>query len=164
MQVKYLPKTGMRRPPKDLPEYHFSVLDCSIKQKLVPSRKLEDTLVRIHIHFTTGAFNLLKEAGKFQGVSRGHQTYTVSQYSNLDHLLGEQWHLRVSNINGDFSMAILKTVRFYIMEPKPLLDFNAIKTSTGDLSLDPFYIHQQLSLVFQFVRQDGSKVQLLEFL
>jgi len=154
----------MRRQPDDLPEYHFSVLACNIKQKLVPSRKMEDPLIRIHIHFTTGAFNLLKEAGKSQGVSRGHQTYAISQYSDLDNLLGEQWHLRVSNINGGFSMAILKTIPFYIMEPKPLLDFNAAKTSAGDVSLDPFYIHQQLSLVFQFVRQDGSKRQLLELL
>ena len=89
---------------------------------------------------------------------------TVSEYSDLDLLLGEQWHLRVFYINGDFSMAILKKIRLYTMESKPLLDFNATKTSTGDVSLDPFYIHQQLSLVFQFVGQHGSKAQLLELL
>ena len=162
-QIKYLPKTVARREP-DLPEYHFSVLACSIKQKLVPSRKLEDPLVKISIHFTNGAFKLLKQAGKSHGVSRGHQVYTVSQYSDLDDLLGQQWHLRVSNSNGDFSMAVLQTIRFYIMEPKPLLDFNAIKTSAGEVSCDPFYIQQQLSLIFQFVRQDGSKAQLLQLL
>lgn len=77
-QIKYLPKTGARQEPDDLPEYHFSVLACSIKQKLVPSRKLEDLLVKINLHFTKSAFKLLKEAGKYQGVSCGHHIYTVS--------------------------------------------------------------------------------------
>ena len=109
---------------------------------------MEDLLVKIKIHFTKGAFNSLNQVGKSQGVSHGHQVYTVSQHSNLDDLLGGQWHLQMSNSDGDFSMAILQTIRFYKLEPKPLLDFNATKTSAGEVSFDPFNIQQQLSLIF----------------
>ena len=165
-QIQYTPlRTGMRREPDALPEYHFSVLACNIKQKLVPSRKIEDPLVKVQIPFTTSTFKLLKEAGKSLGISHGHHVYTISQYSDLNDLLGNQWHFRVANCNGDFSLVMLETIRFYIVEPKPLLDFSATKTSTDhELSLVAFYTQQQSSLVFKFVRKDGNKRQLLELL
>ena len=125
---------------------------------------MEDPQVKIQLTFDNSVFTLLKDAGKPVGISRGHQVYTIRQYSDLDDLLGNQWHFRLANINGDFSYAMLETIRFYTMKPKPLFDFNATKTSRGDLSLVPFYTEKQTSLVFQFVRKDGNKRQLLELL
>lgn len=164
-QIKYVPSRSItQQEPDSISEHHFSVLACRIKQKLVPSRKTEDPLVKVQIPFKKSAFMVLKNAGKSLGNSRGHHIYTISQYDNLNDLLGDQWHIRIANSNGDFSVAMLETIRFYLMEPKPLLDFNATKTSTGELSLIPVYTQQQLSLVFQFVRQDGNKRKLLELL
>ncbi len=33
--------------------------------------------------------------------------YSISHYNDQDKLLGNQWHMRMLNINGDFSYAIL---------------------------------------------------------
>ena len=97
---------------------------------------------------------------------RGSQVYGIQQYEDLDLLLGEQWHLRVVNINGDFSCALLKTVQFYAMHPKSILDFSvdvSQATSSG-LTLTPYFIKQQPTLIFQFVRKDMNKCQLINLL
>ena len=88
----------------------------------------------MHIPFTKREFRLLENAGKLLGTSRGHHEYGITQYSDLDNLLGIQWHFRVANINGDFSLSVLETIQFYLMKPKLLLDFNATKTTAGELS------------------------------
>ena len=164
-QIKYVPsKSIVQQEPDSIPEHCFSVLTCRIKQKLIPSRKTEDPLVKIQMPFNKRAFMTLRKVGKSLGSSRGHQVYTISQYNNFNDLLGDHWHIRIANSNGDFSLVMLETIRFYVTEPKSLLDFNVTKTSTGELSLTPFYTQQQLSLVFQFVKQDGNKRQLLELL
>lgn len=137
-QIRYVPlRSSIRQEPHSLLEHDFSMLACNIKQKLVPSRKTEEPLVKLQLPFTKSAFRLLKEVGKSLGISRGHQVYTISEYSDLDDLLGNQWYVRVANSNGDFSLAMLETISFYMMEPKPLLDFHPTKTSTIELSLVP---------------------------
>ena len=40
--------------------------------------------------------------------------YSISHYNDLDELLGNQWHMRVLNINGDYFYAILGTVSFHL--------------------------------------------------
>ena len=54
----------------------------------------------------------------------GHQAYGIKNYKDLDELFGEQWHVRIVNVNGDFSCALLNTIQFYTMQPKPILDFS----------------------------------------
>ena len=106
------------KPPSSLPDETLSLtlaLACSIKQKLVPSRKLEDPAVRIQIPFDSATFQLLQQKGKNVGMWRGQHQYTISKYSDLDELLREHWYIRVVNINGDFSYAILATIRFYLI-------------------------------------------------
>ena len=95
---------------------------------------------------------------------RGQHKYTISKYSDLDELLGDHWYIRVVNINGDFSYAILATIRFYLTQPRPLLDFTFKQSSTGELELVPAYTEQQQAIVFTFVRGDGNKNKLKEFL
>ena len=92
------------------------------------------------------------------------------QYEDLDELFGEQWHLRIVNINGDFSCALLKTIQFYATCPKPILDFSINTTHAksllqGDeLTLTPYFTAQQPAVVFQFVKKDGGKCQLINLL
>ncbi len=95
---------------------------------------------------------------------RGHHVYTIANYKDLDDLLGEQWHMRVANVFGDFSYAILTTIRFYLTRPRPLLDFKVSEGSAGELEFVPVYTEQQMALVFQFVRGDGNKRKLTDFL
>ena len=142
----------------------ISALACTIKQKLVPSRKHKDPAVRIQMPFDSCSFQLLQRKGKNVGTFRGNKNYTVVKYSDLDELLGERWHIRVVNVNGDFSYAILETIRFYLTQPRPLLDMDFKQNSTGELELVPFFTEQQKTIVFTFVRGDGNKNKLKEFL
>ena len=152
------------KPSRPSPELSLlSVLACSIKQKLNPSRK-EDSAVRIQFPFDTENFQLLKQKGKALRKSRGHDIFTLQQYSDLDELLGERWFLRIANTNGDFSYVILCTIRFYITQPRPILDFNCEHQADGQLTFVPFYVEQQQALVFTFVRGDGNKRKLSNFL
>ena len=156
----------------DLQSHNFATLACCIKQKLIPSRKTEDPKVRIQIPFVESSFNLLKRKGVLLDLRiNGHQTYGIKDYNDLDELLGEQWHLRVVNVNGDFSCALLKTVQFYALQPKPILDFSINPTlpesllqANADLVFVPYFTLQQPAIVFQFVKKDGGKRKLIDLL
>ena len=84
-------------------------LACSIKS-LKPSRS-EEAEVRIQVPCDLGTFRLLQHKGILAGRRRGGFTddtlskeqYTITCYSDLDELLGEKWHFRVTNPIGDFS-------------------------------------------------------------
>ena len=141
----------------------FSALGSFIKQKLVPSGGKDDPAVRIQLPCAHETFQLLKRRGRSLGKSRARNTYTISNYCDLNSLLGEGWHLRVTNTNGDFCHVILETIRFYMMRPRPLLDFEARGRTAEDMELVPFYTEQPTALVFQFVKKDGNRRQLVAF-
>ena len=90
--------------------------------------------------------------------------FTIRNYSDLNDLLGEGWHLRVANTNGDFSHVIIETIQFYMMCPRPLLDFEVAGRTTESLEFTPFYTEQPTALVFQFVKKDGNKRELISFI
>ncbi len=160
-EIAYKPSCSCRATDADLSL--TSALACAIKQKLVPRRKLEDPAVRIQLPFDSATFQLLQAKGKLLTSSRGNKVYTVEEYNDLDELLGERWHIRVANIYGDFSYVILSTIRFYLTQPAPLLDFDVRQHDT-ELQFEPFYLPQQMALVFQFVRGDGNKHKLTQLL
>ena len=146
---------------------NLSMLACSIKQKLVPG-KTEDPKVRIQLPFDRSSMELLKQQAVPLTSHRGHQGYGIKAYKDLNELLGEQWHLGVANINGDFSYAMLQTIQFHVFYPKPLFDFTPclLRTRQDDpeLSLTPYYTEQQLELSFNFVRMDGNRRDLMNLL
>ena len=156
----------------DLQSHNFATLACCIKQKLIPSRKTEDPKVRIQIPFVESSFNLLKRKGVLLDIRiNGHQTYGIKDYNDLDEVLGAQWHIRVVNVNGDFSCALLRTVQFYALQPKPILDFSintslpeSLLQANADLAFVPYFTPQQPAIVFQFVKKDGGKRKLIDLL
>ena len=147
------------KPPKQLahePDFSLlSVLACSIKKSLTVSRKA-DSAVRIQLPFDMTEFQRLVEKGKSLGNSR----YGLQSYSDINELLGDKWHLRIININGDFSYVILETVRFYLIRPKPIIEFDVENSDDStNLRFTPVY-----SLVFKFVRGNGNSKKLSKFL
>ena len=177
-QIQYKPVLEPPSPSEseesvDLQSHNFATLACCIKQKLIPSRKTEDPKVRIQIPFVVSSFNLLKRKGVLLHKQiNGHQAYGIKNYKDLDELFGEQWHVRIVNVNGDFSCALLNTIQFYAMQPKPILDFNVNTYTTHAASLPanteltfvPYFTPQQPTVVFQFVKVDGGKCQLIDLL
>ena len=79
---------------------------------------------------------------------------------DIDDLLGEGWLLRVANTNGDFSHLIL---RYYMRCPTPLLNFEP-RGRTEEIELVPFYTEQPTVIVFQFVKTDGNRRELISFM
>ena len=78
----------------------------------------------------------------------GLDIYGIGQYSDLNSFLGEGWHMRALNERLDFCYVNLGTVKFYLHERKPLLEFNASgarKFQYGGPSL------------FRFIRMDGVR-------
>ena len=145
----------------ELPPSHLSA--CYIKQKLLP-RKLDDPAVKVYMPYSIEAFQEIAVRGKSVGVVRGYEHYTIQDYEALADLLGEQWYLRIANTNGDFSYVILETVDFHLFQPKPLLDYSAVRDPNGSLKFQPAYIDQGHSLCFSFVHGDGNRHKLEEFL
>ena len=145
----------------ELPPSHLSA--CYIKQKLLP-RKLDDPAVKVYMPYSIEAFQEIAARGKSVGVVRGYEHYTIQDYEALADLLGEQWYLRIANTNGDFSYVILETGDFHLFQPKPLLDYSAVRDPNGSLKFQPAYIDQGHSLCFSFVHGDGNRHKLEEFL
>ena len=99
---------------------NLSMLACCIKQKLVPA-KTEDPQVRTQVPFNNNSRELLKQHIVLLTTKhRGYEGYGIKDYKDLNELLGDQWHIRVVNVNGDFSYAMLQTIQFHAFYPKPL--------------------------------------------
>ena len=110
-KIQFKPITCSLTSCEDLQPCDFTTLACCIKQRLVPTRKMEDPKVRIQISFSDDLFNLMKRIGMvLERQIRGSQVYGIQQYEDPDELLGEQWHLRVVSINGNFSCALLSVL------------------------------------------------------
>ena len=71
--------------------------------------------------------------------------------------------MSVANTNGDFSYVILETICYYMMRPNPLLDFEP-RGRTEEIELMPFYSEQPTVIVFQFVKTDGNRRELISFI
>lgn len=50
--------------------------------------------------------------------------YTIQQYSDLNDLLGDRWHVRGLNGAGDYCYVIKDTVEFYLYNRRPLVDYS----------------------------------------
>lgn len=148
----------------EVPEFSFfTELLGKVKSKLVPSRK-EDPSVRLQIPFDKDLFHsTLAVSGTRVQDCWQKIVYTIARYNVLNKYLGENWHLRVNNVYGDFSYAVLDIVRYHLHRVKPLLDFD-VSQQHDQLAFIPVYIEQGYHLVFSFVRRDGNACKLKQML
>ena len=143
--------------------YVFSLyreLALRIKQCLTSSRK-SSPVVKIEMSFDKVQYDGgLKLYGQLKCTRRGNTVYTIQQYSDLDNLLGMNWHWRCLNEAGDFCFVNLSTVSFYLRKRRPLVELvpdslpNSFKNCVHD---------QGYTLVFSFVREDGVQSQIHTF-
>ena len=146
-------------PPRvDPVNFSFSNLLCAIKKQLKPSR--EDPTIRIQLPFEEEDCEFLIQKGT---KCKNSNQFKMNSYSELDGVLGEDWHYRVVNTRGDFSFIVLETVRFHVYRPKPILEY-VPKLKDSKLQYIPAYTHQQTQLVFSFVRREGNSCKLVDFL
>ena len=134
---------------------HFE-LGHKIKQMLTCSRKASP-LVLITMPFDLSLFNGgLKAAGKPSKTVNGNQRYTLARYQDVAHLLGEDWHFRGLNINGDYAYVELKTVEFYLQKRHQMVEY--FPTTNGSMVMKGSYNLGKASYVlkFKFVRNYGT--------
>ena len=140
--------------------YVFSLyreLALRIKQCLTSGRK-SSPIVKIGMSFDKVQYDGgLKLYGQLKCNCRGNTVYTIQQYSDLDNLLGMNWHWRCLNEAGDFCFVNLSTVSFYLRKRRPLVELvpDSLPNSFKDCVHDQGY-----TLVFSLVREDGVQSQL----
>ena len=52
----------------------------------------------------------------------------MREYSDLNDILGDDWHFRVVNEARDFSYAILESIAFHYCTSRPLMEYEVEKT------------------------------------
>ena len=127
-------------PPQKLVD-SSSPFEALVKKKLVPSN--EDPSVRIQLPFDLESWRILLEVSKRDG----EREHTITQYSDLDDLMGEDWHYRVYNTRGDFAYAMLETIQFHLFHPKPILEYSVTLDQGKKLHYTPTYTMQGPQLV-----------------
>ncbi len=93
----------------------------------------------------------LKMKGKFKRQIRVVEHYTIDVYSDLDSLLGSNWHYRGLNSAGDFCYVMFN---FYLYHKRPLIHY--IEKENKPVKV---CVPQGYTLVFQYVRGDGPPSQ-----
>ena len=51
------------------------------------------------------------------------QRYKIRKFIDLNSLLGNNWHFRGLNSNGDYGYVILETIEFYIQKSRPISEY-----------------------------------------
>jgi len=94
----------------------------------------------------------LKMAGTPIKMVGGVQYYGIHKYRDINHLLGDNWHYRGLNNQGDYGYAIRNTVQFYVKKYRPLIEYvPSSNGSTTKCSHDVgYYLH------FSFVQGYGN--------
>lgn len=105
-------------------DYGFTQdLALKIKSSLSSQRKANPA-VRIEMMYDKRTFDEgLRMKGKFKQQIRGVEHYTIDAYSDLDSLLGCNWHYRGLNSAGDFCYVLPGTVDFYLCRRRPLIHY-----------------------------------------
>ena len=114
------------------------------------SSKRESPAVRIETCIDMDIYQVyLSDIGVVRE-SRGRNVHYLNNNRQLCNILGNKWHERILNINGDFCYVIAGTVQFWLHEKNPVKEF----VYMGD-TLFESHIQNDLELIFTFVRGDG---------
>jgi len=92
----------------------YQELAIKIKQALTCGRK-QSPLVKINMGFDCLLFRGgLQTAGTPTRCVQESQRYKVEHFSDLDSLLGHNWHYRGINPHGDYAYIVLDSIEFYL--------------------------------------------------
>lgn len=69
----------------------------------------------------------------------GYQWYKIESYSNLDSLLGPNWHYRGVNEHGDYGYAVLDSIEFYLHKRPKLTEYYPSHSETTKVITDTGY-------------------------
>ena len=134
-------------------------LGTRIKAALM-SRRKESPTVKIELPFDKVLFEGgIKACGTVSKHYRGVQRYKITNYTDLDPMLGNNWHFRGINSTGDFCFVILDTVEYYLHRRASLVEYYPRSSNSALDGIDVTSRPRELGhmLVFTFIRGDGTK-------
>ena len=127
-------------------------LALRIKSTLTASRK-SNPCIKILMPFDELVFSEgLAAKGYIHSTTRRIAHYRITQYSDLNELLGEGWHFRGLNAIGDYCFVVPNTIEYYLCRRRPIVHF--VPSSNGS----PVQIStpQGFLLHLMFIRGDGT--------
>ena len=65
-----------------------------------------------------------------QNTHARNMRYKLRSYKDLDPLLGQNWHYRGANVNGDYAFVILSSVEYYITKRRKLIEYHPSQLAT----------------------------------
>ena len=83
---------------------------------------------------------------------RNKAIYQVQNHEVLDRYVGLKWYERIINENGDFAYVTSRTVRYWLMNRSPIVEYKFIGNKYVRSELEDGY-----QVVFNFVRGDGNR-------
>ena len=117
----------------------FNELLFKIKSGLSCNRKVSPK-IKITMPFDLVAFNgSFKVAGTPSRKIGGTQYYTISNYQDLNHWLGPNWHYRGINQNGDYDYVLKETFEFCIRKRKSFVEYVPSSSSPRCITTDTGY-------------------------
>jgi len=136
-------------PPIIQPYNLYSELGIKIKQSLTCGRK-DSPLVKITMGFDYFLFTGgLQPAGIATKTVRGVVHYRIQKYSDLDLLLGTQWHYRGINKHGDYGYVVLSSIEFYLHKRRSLVSYYPPETPGQPITSSKQDIGYLLTFSFQ---------------
>ena len=128
--------------------------DLGVKiKKALSCNRTTSPQIKLVMPFDILMFNGgLRTSGIPTKVTGGNQHYKINHYRDLNHLLGNNWHFRAINANGDYGYVVLETISFYIRRSKPLIEYILNGDNFIAKSVNTGY-----SLTFNFVCNYGSR-------
>ena len=157
-----IPHHGRNITIRDTPIQPYSLyneLRIKIKQALVCHSGKTSPSVTIDMGFD---YLLFKGGLQAVGVAK-HNThknnlrYKLRCYEDLNPLLGENWHYRGANKNGDYAYIILNSVEYYIHKRRKIIEYNppaAVDTHSSPILLTE---NGGYALKFCFTRGYGNR-------
>ena len=120
------------------------------------SQRRSNPVVKIEMSFDRDVYEEgLSAAGYVKFMKREIKHVTIRSYSDLDDLLGINWHYRGLNLAGDFCYVIEDSIDFYLYKRRPLVQYIPDKDRTPA----KFSVSRGHALVFKFIRGDGTGSQ-----
>lgn len=117
-------------------------LSTLIKESLHGQRKV-DSAVNISVQIERKLYKELFSAGSFP------KPVQLTDVKEWNELLGEHWHYRIFNLQGDFAFVTPGTLTYWITERRPLEEYSA----------DGVQVFRHRGFIFRvkFVRGLGNK-------
>ena len=140
--------------PIQQPYSLYKELSIKIKQLLTSGRK-QSPSVRISMGFDYLLFmGGLQVAGVTKRSVQGNTRYRIQAYSDLDFLLGKNWHYRGINKHGDYAYIDLDSIEYHLSKRPNVVEYMPPQSSNDTITAahtDAGYL-----LTFSFVRRYGN--------